>query len=55
MPIVAEWQEFYQLLTYKGDVDLPRLAECEHPCNHDRPHGVFNGTTPYEVLRERLQ
>ena len=49
-------QEFYQLLTYKGDVDLEkRLEEWEAFYNHHRPHGAFDGKTPYEALRERLR
>ena len=49
-------QEFYQLLTYKGDVDLEKkLAEWENFYNYHRPHGAFSGGTPYEALRERLQ
>ena len=52
----TDQQEFYQLLSYKGDVDLePRLAEWERFSNFDRPHGAFAGQTPYEALRERLQ
>ena len=48
-------QEFYQLLTYTGDVDLHRkLAEWERFYNLSRPHGAFNGKAPYEALRERL-
>jgi transposase InsO family protein len=48
-------QEFYQLLTYKGDVDLEKkLAEWENFYNYHRPHGAFSGRTPYEALRERL-
>ncbi len=49
-------QEFYQLLTYKGNVDLEKkLAEWENFYNYHRPHGAFSGGTPYEALRERLQ
>ena len=49
-------QEFYQLLTYKGDVGLEKkLAEWENFYNYNRPHGAFSGGTPYEALRERLQ
>ena len=49
-------QEFYQLLTFKGDVDLgKKLAEWENFYNYHRPHGAFSGRTPYEALRERLQ
>lgn len=48
-------QEFYQLLTYTDDVDLrAKLSEWEQFYNLSRPHGAFNGKTPYEVLRERL-
>ena len=48
-------QEFYQLLTYKDDVDLnAKLAEWESFYNLSRPHGAFNGRAPYEILRERL-
>ena len=48
-------QEFYQLLTYKGDVHLDaKLGEWERFYNLARPHGAFNGMTPYEALRERL-
>ena len=52
----TDQQEFYQLLSYKGDVDLEqRLAEWERFYNFGRPHGAFAGQTPYEALRERLQ
>ena len=51
----SDSQEFYQLLTYKGDVDLEeRLDEWERFYNFHRPHGAFKGKTPYEALRERL-
>lgn len=51
----SDEQEFYQLLTYKDDVDLEaKLAEWEGFYNFPRPHGAFNGKTPYEALRERL-
>jgi transposase InsO family protein len=44
--------EFYQLLTYKGDVDLEKkLAVWERFYNND---GAHKGKTPYEVLREKL-
>ena len=47
--------EFYQLLTYKDDVDLEKkLAVWERFYNNDRPHGAHKGKTPYEVLREKL-
>ena len=51
----SDQQEFYQLLTYKGDVDLEeRLDEWERFYNFHRPHGAFKGKTPYEALREKL-
>ena len=31
-----------------------RLAEWENFYNFNRPHGAFNGKTPYEALREKL-
>ena len=47
--------EFYQLFTYKGDVDLEKkLAVWERFDNNDRPHRAHKGKTPYEVLREKL-
>lgn len=52
----SDEQEFYQLLSYKGDVDLvAKLDEWERFYNFHRPHGAFNGKTPYEALREKLQ
>ena len=51
----SDQEEFYQLLSYNGDVDLEaKLAEWERFYNFARPHGAFNGKTPYEALRERL-
>jgi transposase InsO family protein len=48
-------QEFYQLMSYKDDVDLEaKLDEWERFYNFHRPHGAFNGKTPYEALREKL-
>ena len=48
-------QAFYQLLTYTGDVDLnEKLAEWENFYNYQRPHGAFQGKTPYETLREKF-
>jgi transposase InsO family protein len=47
--------EFYQLLSYTGDVDLnEKLKEWEDCYNFQRPHTSHRGKTPYEVLRERL-
>jgi transposase InsO family protein len=51
----SDGEEFYQLLTYTDDVDLNRkLEEWEKFYNYDRPHGAFNGKTPYEALRNLL-
>ena len=48
--------EFYQLITYCGDVDLMKKLEAwERFYNFERPHTAFNGKTPYEALREKLQ
>ena len=49
-------EEFYQLLTYRDDVDLEKkLAAWEDFYNYDRPHGAQSGKTPYEALREKLR
>jgi len=51
----SDGEEFYQLLTYTDDVDLnKKLAEWERFYNYDRPHGAFDGKTPYEALRSML-
>jgi transposase InsO family protein len=43
------------LLSYKDDIDLEtKLEEWENFYNFNRPHGAFNGKTPYEALREKL-
>jgi len=48
--------EFYQLLTYRDDVDLEKkLAAWEKFYNYGRPHGAHKGKTPYEALREKLR
>jgi len=48
----SDKEEFYQLLTYTDDVDLnKKLAEWERFYNFGRPHGAFDGKTPYEALR----
>ena len=52
----SDQQELYQLLSDKGDADPEaKLEEWERFCNFTRPHGAFNGRTPYEALREKLQ
>jgi transposase InsO family protein len=49
-------EEFYQLLTYTDDVDLnKKLTEWENFYNFHRPHGAFDGKTPYEALNDSLQ
>ena len=49
-------EEFYQLLTYKDDVDLERkLASWEDFYNLNRPHGAHKGRTPNEALRSMLE
>ena len=51
----SDEQEFYQLLSYTGDVDLnAKLAQWKQFYNLARPHGAHNGKTPYEALREKL-
>ena len=47
--------EFYQLLTYKDDVDLhAKLEAWENFYNYDRPHISLDGQTPYEVMKSLL-
>ena len=51
----SEQEEFYQLLSYKGDLDLnKKLAEWEQFYNFARRHGAHQGRTPYESLGEKL-
>ena len=51
----SDQEEFYQLLSYKDDVDLEaKLADWERFYNLARPHGAHNGKTPYQALRDRL-
>jgi transposase InsO family protein len=48
--------EFYQLLTYTDDVDLNKKLEAwENFYNFNRPHGAFDGKTPYEALKCTLE
>lgn len=52
----TDQREFYQLLTYKDDVDLSaKLAEWEAFYNYHRPHGSLDGKTPYERLVEKMR
>ncbi len=47
--------EFYQLIDYKGEVDLAKkLHDWEAFYNFLRPHAALNGKTPYERLHEKL-
>jgi transposase InsO family protein len=51
----SDQEESYQQLSYKDDIDLgTKLEEWENFYNFNRPHGAFNGKTPYEALREKL-
>lgn len=51
----TDQQEFYQLLTYKDDVDLiKKLKAWEDFYNYHRPHGSHDGKTPYEVMKSLL-
>jgi len=48
----TDQEEFYQLLTYTDDVDLnKKLKAWENFYNFNRPHGAFDGKTPYEALK----
>ena len=52
----TDQREFYQLLTYKDDVDLcAKLAEREAFYNCHRPHASLSSQTPYERLVEKLR
>lgn len=51
----SDQDEFYQLLSYKDDIDLSKkLSEWEQFYNFARHHGAHRGKTPYEALREKL-
>lgn len=51
----SDKEEFYQLLNYTDDVDLnEKLSQWERFYNFHRPHGAFNGKTPYEALKSML-
>ena len=52
----TDQEEFYQLLTYTDDVDLnKKLKAWENFYNFNRPHGAFDGLTPYEALKHTLE
>jgi transposase InsO family protein len=52
---LTDHREFYQLLTYKDDVDLnEKLKQWESFYNFERPHTAHGGKTPYEVLKSKL-
>jgi transposase InsO family protein len=52
---LTDQREFYQLLTYKDDVDLnQKLNQWENFYNFERPHGAHSGKTPYEILKAKL-
>lgn len=51
---ITDKQEFYQLLDYKGDVDLhAKLEEWERFYDPHRPHSAHAGKTPYEMLKSK--
>jgi len=51
----TDQEEFYQLIDYKGDVDLAaKLKEWERFYNTFRPHTAHGGKSPYEALKEKL-
>jgi transposase InsO family protein len=53
---LTDHQAFYQLLTYKDDVDLlEKLSQWENYYNFERPHGAHAGKIPSEVLKTLLQ
>lgn len=52
---LTDQREFYQLITYKDDVDLfEKLNQWENFYNFERPHGAHAGKTPYEILKAKL-
>ena len=52
---LTDKNEFYQLYSYKGDVDLVKeLKKWESYYNLFRPHHAHNGKTPYEVLKMKV-
>jgi len=52
---LTDQRDFYQLLTYKDDVDLAKkLKEWENYYNYWCPHSAHSGRTPYEKLRQSM-
>jgi len=52
----TDQEEFYQLLSYTDDVDVnKKLKNWEEFYNFNRPHGAFEGKTPYEKLNSILK
>lgn len=52
---LTDHRDFYQLLTYKDDVDLiKKLQEWENYYNYWRPHSAHSGKTPYEKLKQSM-
>ena len=52
----TDHDEFYQLLSYTGDVDLnEKLKAWEDFYNFHRPHFSHMGKTPYEMMRLLLR
>jgi transposase InsO family protein len=52
----TDLNEFYQLMTYTGDIDLnvkPKAWEDFY--NYDRPPLSLDGKTPYEVMKSLLR
>lgn len=53
---LSDHEEFYQVMHYKGDVDLnKKLSEWENYYNFHRPHGGLKGKTPFEILQAKLR
>lgn len=52
----SDEQEFFQLLSYKGGVNLEaKPDEWERFYNFAKRNGANNRQTPYEALRDKLQ
>lgn len=52
---LTDQTDFYQLISYKGDVDLKaKLKDWETFYNMCRPHTGLQGKTPYETLKHKL-